>query len=146
MKRHYVLGLVVVIPGIGLAGCSAPPSAPSEPFVGVARWSCAPHDAPAVDLEFPLPEEGERLIFSLWAGLPLHAGSRVDFDPDTFDGTASVCTASGDCESAVRGWVVLWDFTAEQAASGTIEVEMGSSRVVSGPFEASWSAGQPLCG
>jgi hypothetical protein len=146
MKRRSVPGLVALILGLGLAGCSARPPSPTEPLVGVARWSCAPHDAPAVDLEFPLPEQGKRLIFSLWEGLPFQAGSRVEFDAATFDGTASVCTASGECESAVRGWIVFSDFAADDSASGTIEVELASGGVLSGSFDATWSPGQPLCG
>ena len=132
---------------LALAAACGPPQAGSlTPYHGTLRSSCAPHDAPSVELQLASLTGPETMYFNLWPSTPVRPPTTVRFDALHPTGAATVCVAGGDCEAAEWGDVQLSSSGQDASVTGKWTIGLAGGRILQGAFEADWLAIQAFCG
>jgi hypothetical protein len=124
----------------------APEKTPAPSYHGTMSPSCAPTDAPSVELR--LESEGglEMVSFNLWPSAQVRRPTTVRFDAAHPIGMATYCPAQGECEQAQWGEVRLGLSSDQAGVIGEWAIGLSGGRMQRGTFEAEWLAIQALCG
>jgi hypothetical protein len=145
--------LLAVLTILALFAIGATAIATQPPFsYGLLQSSCAPWDAPAIDVRLTTePAQCKRISgpyinIGVWRGLPIHSGQAVKFGPTSDAGFASRCSKVGDCERAESGTIVFDRYQDGSGASGRYELHFKSGKDLNGTFYVKWCENHLLCG
>lgn len=148
--------LIAACLGLILLACSTLPVGPSAGrtpqgssvavYRGTMRSSCAPYDAPSVELQLNSLSGPEAVSFNLWPNDPVSPPTFVRFDASHPIGSGMFCSASGDCEVAEWGEVEFARSGQTASVTGKWAIGFADGRSLRGLFDAEWLATQAFCG
>lgn len=141
-----ILQAAVLAAACGPIVGALPERTPVPSYHGTMSPSCAPHDAPSVELRLESASGPQTVFFNVWPPDPVRPPTTVRFDAVHPIGTAAYCPAERECEQAEWG-EVRFGLSADRAVvTGEWVIGLGGGRDARGTFEAEWLAIQALCG
>jgi hypothetical protein len=140
--------LMPVVLALAAGACTPIHPSPAAPllFTGTIAPSCAPHDAPSIEIHLAAQGGSPTILFNRWDVDPLGPGKTVRFEASSQAMLVLVCGAETDCAAPVRGRITFQRYHAGEGASGSLEILLGDGRILAGPFVVVASGGPVLCG